>query len=201
MRTTITVAIILLSVGLQAQIMIPNTTTRTIQTPYGPTQLSQTMWTSYYPNYGGSQVVPYVGKTNMSVVLKSDSVFNERMFFNVADSIHSLTLDRKEKKGGDILVRPEDTKQISQVYDGKLMVGIPTDTCWLFKVTPGDINAYAPFPTNFQEFYTAIQKGDGPIMKLNKENLKEMVSDQPKLFKLIDKGKLGRAIWKYNGSN
>ena len=100
--------------------------------------------------------------------------------------------------GGDKVIKPKDTKQIMQMYDGKLMVGIPADTCWLFKVDEGDISIYAPFPTGDNNYYTAIQKVDGPILPLTKENLKNMVGNDPRLIELIDKGKVFQAIWKYN---
>lgn len=185
---------------MYAQQMMP--VTRTVYTPHGPAKITTFQNTGmplYY--YQGKYVPgPYVGKTFLTVALQSDSVFTGKLFFNIADSIHSLTLERKEKKGGNLVFYPNETKQISQMYKGKLVVGIPVDSCWLFKLKEGKINSYAPFPNEIKNFITAIQKGDGPILPMTKENLKNMVADQPKLFKMIDKKRYEQVIWKYNNN-
>lgn len=202
--------IVLLPLKAMTQQFIP--TTRTIQTPVGPAKIvdHHIIGAPHYfggvkkPSksqsaYSGHVAYPFIlGKIDMTVVLQSDSVFNGRLLFKVYDSVHSLTLERKKKEGGNRIYVPKDTKQISQLYKGRLIVGIPADSCWLFKVDEGKISSYAPFPTDVIEYYTAIQKNGEPILPLTIENLKDMIGDNSKLIKLVDKGKVSQAIWKYN---
>ncbi len=183
-----------------AQMMVPHT--RVINTPYG--KVNQTTWTNVgqpYYFFGQKTATPFPPyyKGNFTVVTSSDSVFTDKLNLILSDSINSVVIERRAKKGGDIVYKPAETKQLQQVFNGKLYTGIPADTCWLFKVIPGVINSYAPFPTDSGDFVIAVQKGDGPIVPMTKENLYEMIDD-PKLRKTIDKGKLYQAVWKYNGS-
>lgn len=131
-------------------------------------------------------------------MMKSDSLFSGKMNLTF-DSINTLFLERREKKGRDLIIKPSDTKQIQHANNGKMYIGIPADSCWLFKTIPGLINSYAPLPWANTEYIIAVQKGDGPIVPMTKENLYKMIDD-PKLRKTIEKGKLYQAVWKYNGS-
>lgn len=181
-------------------IMVPHT--RVINTPYG--KVNQTTWINtgqpyYYFGQKNAIVFPLNYKGNFTVVTASDSVFTDKVNLILDDSINTAVVERRSKKGGDIVFKPAETKQLQQVFNGKMYTGIPADTCWLFKVIPGNINSYAPFPTDSGDFVIAVQKGDGPIVPMTKENLYEMIDD-PKLRKAIDKGKLYHAVWKYNGS-
>jgi len=181
-----------------AQVMVPQTSV--IKTPYG--NVNNTTWRIVgHPYNFGQNVDPYVLtiKGKFTVVMKSDSVFTDKLNLTLTDSVNSLIINRSKRYGGDIIIHPEDTKQVRQVYNGKIYTGIPSDSCWLFKIIPGAINCYAPFPTENSDFVIAVQKGDGPILPMTKDNLNEMIDD-PILRKTIQNGKLYRAVWKYNGS-
>ncbi|HEY8934854.1 MAG TPA: hypothetical protein VIM65_06515, partial [Cyclobacteriaceae bacterium] len=61
------------------------------------------------------------------------------------------------------------------------------------------VNCYSYIPEDYLSDIIAIQSGDGPILPLTKENLSlMMVTDDPQIIKLIDKGKLIQAIMRYN---
>lgn len=81
--------------------------------------------------------------------------------------------------------------------------GIPVDSCWMFKTMSGSINAYSVFsqPDSFGYIappLMAIQKGDGPIVKLTPENLKPMVGQDADALENIQKKDYYKAIKKYN---
>lgn len=182
----------------QAQVMVPTT----IRTPYGNVESTRLSMTSGGLPFNGQQSLGGPVRARMTVALVSDSIFNDIILFDyLTDSISSITVPRNDKRGGDYVIYPKDTKLVSQLFNGKNITGVPADSCWLFKMVSGPISSYAEFPTDNSVYFIAIQKGDGPILEMTKENLGEMVGDDPKLLKLIDKGKLVKAVWKYNNSN
>lgn len=80
--------------------------------------------------------------------------------------------------------------------------GMATDSCWMFKAISGNINAYTAFSEDGLGLtpppLMAIQKGDGPIIKLTASNLKPMVEQDAGALKNIQKKNYYRAIEKYN---
>ncbi|MBS7565926.1 hypothetical protein KHS38_16075 [Mucilaginibacter sp. Bleaf8] len=77
--------------------------------------------------------------------------------------------------------------------------GIATDSCWLFKVIEGKINAYGPLPdVDVNECLFAIQAGDGPIKQFTVQALEEMIKDDADAWKYLKKKKFSDAIGTYN---
>lgn len=78
-----------------------------------------------------------------------------------------------------------------------------TDSCWMFKIASGQINAYSYLSEesgpNFSNWtIIGIQLNNGPIIKYSEENLVQMVGqDADALTKIKDKDYL-QAIKKYN---
>jgi len=82
--------------------------------------------------------------------------------------------------------------------------GNAVDSCWIFKVVTGHISAYSNFSEQ-QDDYTfkdfaivGIQLNDGPIVKYNEENLKQMVGQDINALEEIQKKNYFKAIKKYN---
>ncbi|NHA07237.1 hypothetical protein G7092_25790 [Mucilaginibacter sp. HC2] len=83
--------------------------------------------------------------------------------------------------------------------------GIAKDSCWMFKAISGSINAYSMLSQTdgygFDPFaIVAVQKGEGPILKLTPENLKPMVGQDADALENIQKKNYYKAIKKYNRS-
>ncbi|MBB6111128.1 hypothetical protein SAMN05421821_110147 [Mucilaginibacter lappiensis] len=81
--------------------------------------------------------------------------------------------------------------------------GMAKDSCWMFKAISGFINAYSMLSqtdnSNFDAFtLVAIQKGDGPVIKLTADNLKLMVGQDVYALENIQKKNYYKAIKKYN---
>lgn len=167
------------------------------------------------PNYGALQRpnIPYSHNFNylnnvqrdisakylFTITLQNDSTFTTRTRIILSDTAyHSIVV--KHKKAKQTLF-PENTKSISRVdYDGKVLIGIPADSCWLFKCDAGRINSYSFLAEPGINYVIAIQKaGNNPIVPLTKENLKLMIgTDDSKILEFIERKKFIKAIELYN---
>lgn len=166
----------------------------TIRTPYGNVT---TYNNSYMPMVFGKSI-PYK-KHEYTVVLKNDSVFIGKGKMNTNKGIAFLRL---KSKNASKKFTPKDTKEVYRLTkDGTKISGVPSfkDSCWLFKVFEGKINEYAIVPEWNTTFISAVQKGDDPrILKITKENIVPLVSDNPKALKKAKKEKLDVALDIYN---
>ncbi|MGN8069061.1 hypothetical protein [Mucilaginibacter sp. 22184] len=87
--------------------------------------------------------------------------------------------------------------------EDKWYKGMAKDSCWMFKVISGPINAYSLLSeednTKFMpETLVGIQKGDGPILKVSAENLMPMVEQNADAFEYAKTKNYYEAIKKYN---
>lgn len=180
-----------------AQGYIPMTTT--YKTPYGPATVTNYVYTGP-ANYGygiGSYSVPLTYKYVYKITMKNDSVFKAKTRIEVDYKRHYMNINMR---GNDKALVPAETKLIERIDPYEGYQGLPTDSCWLFKIQNGAINSYSFIPENEMKHVIAIQQGDdAPIVKLTKENLLPMMAVQdPKVMKLIGEGKLWKALRKYN---
>ena len=173
-----------------AQSFTPVTTQ--IRTPYGNVPHTSYVPSVYrYYNLGGISQ-----KYEFTVVLTNEEELTFKAAIKLNDSIHSLTY---KKRGEKRVITPQETREVFRLTrDGKKITGIPTDSCWLFKVVEGRINGYSYLASESAEYLSAFQVGDGEILPLTKENLLPIVKDDPKRVKWVEKGRLGKAIVHYN---
>ena len=85
--------------------------------------------------------------------------------------------------------------------DHEFVIGMPNDSCWMFKVKPGHINIYSYLSEDY--FFvpvtiTGIQLNDGPILQFNEENLTKLIGDDSIALKAISKKKYLDAVKIYN---
>lgn len=200
MRSVLLVAFCLLFISAKAQ-FVPMQ--QTIKTPYGPAKITTYSHQPYmYRPYGmgaSNRSLQLVFKTNLTIIAKDGTVSNLRVEYDASSQVHLLK-ERGNKSKEQMIYKPSDTKQISRFYDGKLQVGIPADSCWLFKYYTGKVIAYSYLPGEQKESLLAIQSGKGgPILPLTKENLLTLVPDaNERVLKLIEDEKFWRAIEVYN---
>ncbi len=81
--------------------------------------------------------------------------------------------------------------------------GKPADTCWMFKAITGAINVYSYLSEEDGQTFdrstiVGIQLGNGPILKFNEENLKQLVGDEINALEFIQKKNYYKAIKKFN---
>ena len=164
----------------------------TINTPMGKVTTTTMQYTPMY--YGNQQSsMRYL----FTVVMKDDSTFTQRTAIDISGKYHTLKI---KTANGKKVIRPADTRWLSCItVDGADLKGIPADSCWLFHSVKGKINCYAYLAEEGYNYLAAIQQGEGPILPLTKANLLAMVGTQdPKLQKMIDRGKFANAIKRYN---
>ena len=172
--------------------MIPITTT--LKTPYGNVPHTQYVGPMNY--YYGQQNIS--ARFEFTVVLKNDSSFKTKTRINLKDGEdNSITV---KQDGTKEQIFPNDTKYISRItVQGKVLKGIPADSCWLFKAMDGEINGYGFLAEELDTYIIAIQDGDDcPIVPLTKDNLMPLVMSDQKCVGLVRKNKLRRALARYN---
>lgn len=122
-----------------------------------------------------------------------------------------LIVDKRFKKSDTThrfqRIYPFQTKIISRIDDtpgAPAITGLPTDSCWMFKIISGAINVYSLLSVEDDEqifdpsSIVGIQLNDGPIVKYNADNLKPMVGQDTKALELIGDKNLYRAIKRFN---
>jgi hypothetical protein len=184
-------AIVALSNGLFAQtVYVP----QTISTPYGNVTTQRAVYMPMnYGNYGTQNI-----KFEITVVLKNDSVINLKSHIESEEKKMYVVYKVKKVKRK---IFPNETREIygnSSVH-GRMM-GIPADSCWLFKAFTGAINSYLSIPIKDYNMVIAIQQGnDGVIIPLNKKNLEAITgTDDPKIVKWLSRNKLSKVLMYYN---
>lgn len=135
------------------------------------------------------------GKYNFTVIMKDNSTrqVHSKIY---ADSLRNrgYVVDAETQQK----IYANQTKRINR--EG--VIGIATDSCWLFKVVSGQLNAYSQLSetTGINSFYiTAIQVGDGEIQSFTPELLESIINADPKAKKAFLKKDYYKAIEKYNG--
>jgi len=148
-------------------------------------------------------------KYKFKVVLKDSTVLEVKSKIHLDTALHKsyLLFDDKsvkgDKKDRQRKIYSSDTRGISREEAGETRSGMATDSCWLFKVISGNINAYSPLSEsyNIDSFYLrAFQVADGPIQKLDSASLAPIVKSNEKAFKAFAKKDYYKAISKYNSS-
>jgi hypothetical protein len=187
-RLEIIAALLLAYTSASAQSM--NVPTK-FSTPRGNITVYQRVYMPHYQNY---ETVS--NKHFFSIVLRNDSVITKKAKIVTKDSVHILSWSEKGEKK---LITPVETKEIYRMEKGKKITGSPTDSCWLFPVESGAISTFSILSETYDPIISHIQKGSGgQILALTKENLLPMLSDNEKALKLVEKGKLLKAIDLYN---
>jgi hypothetical protein len=134
---------------------------------------------------------------NFTVVLNNDSTFSVGGVIDYHDTYYLRVWEPKL-----LSISPKETKSITRHPKRKLdLVGIPTDTCWVFKVALGKINSYSFFAETEIGYTKLIQSGDGPIVPLTQSNLMPMLANDSRASKLASEGNLLKAIHAYNKNN
>ncbi len=190
------IALIILMLGLMpvclAQYSVP--VQHTISTPYG--NVSQT---TNMPV--GAMTYGTVGsiskKYKFTVLLKNDCLFVVKTRIEISGKRHVIQARINKRR---IEIVPDQTKEIYRILDDRntRLVGIPSDSCWLFLSIQGKISAYSYLAERNSEYIIAAQKYSGPIVKITEESLREMVEDNEKAVRQVEKKRFKKAIEIYN---
>ena len=168
-------------------------TPMTIKTPYGNRTIYTPGTGMKFYNYNQGFVNR---KHTFTVVLLNDSTFEVKAKINIEEDVNSI----KWGKGGQQhIIVPSQTKEIYRNGINAKIRGIPRDSCWLFLIKEGKISTYSVSSEMDNPLINYIQKGEGgEILPLQNMNVEGMVMDNEKALALAKKGKLLKAIEKYN---
>lgn len=134
-------------------------------------------------------------------------------FDTVSKKIYLVAEDksfkRSDKENRYQKIYPSQTTNISRtdssyLYEHHFLYGMAQDTCWAFRVVSGPISVFSYFSERYgsgpftTDSIVGIQLNDGPIVKMTKENLLQIVGDNPDITKFIEKDNLFKAIRRYN---
>jgi hypothetical protein len=135
-----------------------------------------------------------------------DSVSKKRFIvlvdkqYKKSDSNRYKKIYPSQTRGLVCVVKPKNAEfdQPGFYLPGKL-----TDSCWMFKAITGEITAYSDVceedGVNFdRSTIVGIQLKDGPIVKYNEDNLKQMVGQDINALEAIQNKNYYKAIKKYN---
>jgi len=137
-------------------------------------------------------------KNYFNVALINETIVKAYTRIDTRSVPHSVTITL----GGEARrLTPSQTQLVSLLKDdGDEAIGIPADTCWLFKMAEGALNIYTYLPYPDWNMVVALQKGDdGHIVRITAETLKSMIADNPKALQLFNLNKWRLAIEAYNG--
>jgi len=170
----------------------------TIRTPYGNARIPSAV-PIRYPRINDDGGAIKMKRYDYSVVLKSGEVVNGTGRIQLKKGKAYIQFNRGKNTR---IFYPEQTQSITKMTtkDHK-MVGVPAfhDSCWLFQVSEGKINKFAIAPEWGTPFFSAIQKDKQkrPVV-VSKNNVIEMVQENPAALKKAKKNKLEDAIRIYN---
>jgi hypothetical protein len=113
----------------------------------------------------------------------------------------------------DESVKKKDSGRIKKIYPGQTQyivalnesgstqfLGSAAEDSWLFPVIEGRLTVYAPFAEkNLPDpFFLFVRDGDGPLTEMTMDNLANLLQGNAKAFGLLKRGKMRKAIEKFN---
>ncbi len=187
--------------------------TNTIQAQWGaPTSISTPYGKAIIPgHYYGNNFFfhnnkPVNKKYDYTVVLLNDSTVTVKTKLIIDFKKNHSKISWKESNGNKKTTKsitPKETKLIYRVnHKGEKIIGIPTDSTWMFLVKEENLRSYSINSDIQSPIITCFQMNEGgKILPLTKENLLKIIGDEdPALVKIINKNKLLKAIEYYNNN-
>jgi hypothetical protein len=158
----------------------------------------------YNPEYKFAVVMKDSSKLEVQSKLYIDTALHQN-YLVVLNKNFPKKDPRREHK-----IYPAQTAEISRNSFARYtltptqIVGVPNDTCWLFKSINGKISAYSNLPVldfgnnMISMMLCAIQLDNGPVLKLTSADLTNMVGKNSNALKAIKKKDYYQAIKKFN---
>ncbi len=141
----------------------------------------------YFNNQGAYSPRIY----HLKVTLLNDSIIKLKSRIIFSESKHYLVLS--ENRNGEKTTRkiyPNDTKEIEAEFDDYGFVGIPNDSCWLFRTNDDLVFTFAMIPEDFESYTTYFKKRvNNPILPVTKENVLDLVKEDEELKAEVEKDK------------
>jgi hypothetical protein len=79
------------------------------------------------------------------------------------------------------------------------MVGMPTDSCWIFKLVEGDVNLYAVTPQPADQFVIYVESSsDNLFLKATKANFRKLLKKDQGIGLDINTQQFSSAVRRHN---
>jgi hypothetical protein len=97
-------------------------------------------------------------------------------------------------------IRPNETLSITYLpKKGEPMVGMPTDSCWIFKLVEGDVNLYAVTPQPADQFVIYVESSsDNLFLKATKANFRKLLKKDQGIGLDINTQQFSSAVRRHN---
>jgi hypothetical protein len=97
-------------------------------------------------------------------------------------------------------IRPNETLSITYLpKKGEPMIGMPTDSCWVFKLVEGDVNLYSVTPQPFDQFVIYIEdSADNLFLNATKENFRKLLRNDRAIVADINMNQFRSAVRRHN---
>jgi hypothetical protein len=173
---------------------------------YSHPPFSNSWYPSHMPMPGHSPTISQKHHFHIVFVDGKDTVLYTRL---IADSMSEyLVLENrsvsKKDSGRYTRINPSQTRSISHVnvLTGQDYIGQPNDSCWLFKVIEGKINAYTALAeiSVDDEFLLYVQAGAGPLIAIADPKALDLFSANVEAANLFVNKKYNKALKKYNSA-
>jgi hypothetical protein len=141
------------------------------------------------------------GKYDLTVTMMDGSVKQVKSKI-YADSLKNKSyLIFTETNGQSRKIYTGETSKISAVGSNGIIDGFVTDSCWLFPVVKGKINAYSFFPATGSPFsLLAIQMGNSPVISFSPQLIEAYVKGDDKAYRYYLKKDYWKSIIQFNDS-
>lgn len=180
----------------KAQFSVPHTTY--INTPYGNIPITSYSY-HYIPTFyfRNSDFTPKK-KYDFKVILQNDSVIQTHSAIHFSENKHFINVYSGRKVIRKIYVK--DTKSITAEFEDYDFVGLPNDSCWLFRANDDSILTYSMMPEDDPMYFTffSIRGIPHSVRPITSDYLLPFVKDDKDLLKLVNKDKLTKAIQLFN---
>ncbi|GAB3933217.1 hypothetical protein [Mucilaginibacter myungsuensis] len=172
-------------------------------------QFNQLMSRNWMMGYHNNPQVNFKYDFKVTMRDSSTKIVRSKIYGDTANHKSYILLVDKDLKRSDPAreqkIYADQTLSISRVqrdmHGTYAVVGLATDSCWLFETLKGPISAYA----NVSEladvgdaYLRAFQYGNDKVKPLDPAALEPIIKTDPKAHKLFLKKKYLRAIEKYN---
>jgi hypothetical protein len=140
----------------------------------------------------------------------STKTFNSQIHFDTSNQKYYLLHENRKLPKSDPArnqkIYADQTINVCRfvTIDKIRIEGVPTDSCWLFKVLSGKINAYSECSEISRidaTYTTAIQVAGDKIEPLMPEKLEQLISGDEKALKLFKRKLYYDAIDRFNRTN
>lgn len=147
---------------------------------------------------------------HFKVTMKDSTVKNMKSRIYADTTKHQTYVVFEDKKlpksdpNRKLKIYPNQTLELSRMSGDEVQVwGTAADSCWLFSVVRGKINAYSPMPLLEEEVDDKLLSGyqigtKSAIIKLDTAKLSPVIKSNPKAYKILQNGHIVRAINRYN---